>query len=69
MAWRLEVRTARGWTVLAEERGTVGERMPTRAQVGRAWRKAYPVIQTREYRITRFAAPKVRTLFRWLVEP
>lgn len=64
MAWRCEVRTLRGeWLVLDEEKGTVGQRLPSRRQYERGVLRMYPILRRREYRITQFDAPKSRTLF------
>lgn len=63
MAWRLEVKTRSGWVVMDEERGTDGQKMPTRTQYETQMRNFYPILMHREYRITKFDSPKVQTLF------
>lgn len=64
MAFRCEVKTLHGkWLVVDEERGHVGERMPSRARYERLLLRAMPYLRLREYRITEFDAPKIRTLF------
>jgi len=64
MAFRCEVKTLRGtWIMMDEERGTVGRRLPSRAQYERSVLRAFPILRLREYRIVEFEAPKVRVLF------
>lgn len=63
MAWRCEVKTRGGWLVVDEERGEVGKRLVSRSRYERLLLRAQPYLRLREYRITQFHAPKIRTLF------
>lgn len=69
MAWRCEVRTARGgWIVVDEHRDTVGRRALSRRAYERSLLRSMPMLNRREYRIEPFDAPRLRVLFTMTLE-